>query len=942
MSLYRCKLADKNFDEYLCWTDLVPAGPTITVPKLIVLFDVSASMGRYVGVIHQALKNLIKEFKLEQVVIITFGAGATRYCMSWKTVDSWRLPPQEDSTRMLDAARLALQEVSGGLTQFMVISDGQVHDLKEYSNWGNVLRNQEWLLRFIQNQSSLSGTIQAAGMRISQDGDTQAVSCFFKFHNHSTCAPMLLDSAYSESDIQVGLLQMFENFKQGCRISQIVVTGLVALDCVIPMQGTISVGPNQIFIARGDVLVNGLSLKLVDKSALPADQVEQYLEQLEHRIRTLKVLGTNLDIKRINTFVNNVGSIVLQPLDETKDFRGQVRAVMRASQSRYKTIIVGIQQLLNLNNVDRFNAQQQADFLRQVDSSSASGRRLAKRHYEADDPETLIRTAIGKMMNNFRDGKNKAGSVQSFLSLASTGEIIHDAVEEFRLNKDAYENLGVMDLLRCIGAVGIAFTANVGDYPDPWSFRVKDVWFGQYLAQPDLINAFTTGTPIGPAGYPDQVITGCDPMGFADDMSTVRFYCHSGISRFHASVFMRRVIAVIPKDALAMKSAVLMRMQDLAAATPSELRVADTLTNLNTLRAIAPVDLFSPEFLENPLDPKLWVAETGITNVLKVFSWACISNLDKDCLRDLYRHMCQLDLYYVVCGKFQTQALDERAPIVQSLLGIDFTKGVRPTPPGEPEPEPQDIVYPKLYDVDASYLRAIQWLDSECFDRWTRLIRWRMATDGTNDPQIIVNRLKQKHPYIDIRSGLLHTIIAALTARDLSDYLVKLDNSGLITQVVSEQYRQNYNERLKHKHHIEETRRLRLAIDRLTWACDIDEFIDILKREIPNSDGHAFKDLLKTLAETVQVPILSEKVWVMAFGRHPECDLALTVWNHGNLAGHYDRKALQKLLTDAGLRTDKYLDAVRRLGYVGHVYRESDIPNRHGHCNSNPYHPPDE
>lgn len=931
MSLYRCNLQE----EYLCWTDMVPAGPTTVVPKLIVLFDVSASMGRYIDVIHGALKNLIKEFKLDQVMIVTFGERATQYAFSWKTINNWRCPTAEGSTRMLDAARLALTNTNGGLTQFMVISDGQVHDLKEHTNWGNSVRNQDWLLRFIQTHPAPLGTIQAAGMRISKDGDTQAVSCFFKFHNHSTCAPMLLDSAYSESDIQIGLLQMFENFKQGCNVSQIKITGTVAIDCVSPLQETISVGQNQIFIARGDVLVNNRAIANVDQPRLPVERVEQYLEDLARRIRTLKVLGSTVDVKRVNAFVNSIGSVVLQPNDEVHGFRGQVRAVMRNAQSRYKTMIIEIQQLLNLNNVDRLNAQQQADFLRNVDSSTATGRRLAKRHAEADDPETLIRTAIGKIMNGFKDDRNQSNGSSSFLSLASTGEILQDAVAEFRLNQDAYENLSVTDLLRCIGAVGIAFTASIGDYPDPWSFRVKDVWFGQYLAQPDLVNALMGGTPLAPPGHPDNVITGVDPLGFPADLQTVKFYCQSGINRFHASLFMRRVIAVIPKDAIALKSAVLMCMQDLTARTPSELRVTDTMANMNTLRAIVPANLCSPEFLADPHRPALWTADYGITNVLKVFSWACAVNLDRDLLMDLYKHMCQYDLYYIARSKFSTLAAEERIPVIHRLLGIDLTKNVRTTPPGEPEPD--NIVFPIDFDENASYDRAMAWIGSDCFDHWNRLFHWRLASDGVLDPLVIVDALKQPRPYLDNRSGILKTIIGCLTTRDASDYLAKLDSFEDPMTVIEHQLRNDYNARLKVKRQTEEARRLELAVDRLVWSCDIDEFIEIIAREIPNPDGYEFKQLTKAFAEHAQVPLLEEKIWVMTFGRTDQ-DFDKIVWNHGNLIGLSDRKIMLKIMTDANLSIMGYLDAVRRLGYVAHVYRVSDIPNRHGHCNSNPYH----
>ncbi|KAL8574864.1 hypothetical protein ACOMHN_044886 [Nucella lapillus] len=89
------------------------------------------------------------------------------------------------------------------------------------------------------------------------------------------------------------------------------------------------------------------------------------------------------------------------------------------------------------------------------------------------------------------------------------------------------------------------------------------------------------------------------------------------------------------------------------------------------------------------------------------------------------------------------------------------------------------------------------------------------------------------------------------------------------------------------------------------------------------------------LGEGSAVPCLADKVRVMLTGQWQDHKII----DRGNscMPGQAMSKKLMKVLgEDDWLQIDLDLRGDLKI----HVYRESDIPNRHGHCNSNPYIPP--
>lgn len=101
--------------------------------------------------------------------------------------------------------------------------------------------------------------------------------------------------------------------------------------------------------------------------------------------------------------------------------------------------------------------------------------------------------------------------------------------------------------------------------------------------------------------------------------------------------------------------------------------------------------------------------------------------------------------------------------------------------------------------------------------------------------------------------------------------------------------------------------------------------------------GQGFSDLVSTIVDDncqETFPLLSDKVRVMFLGKYNDH----AVLAKGNV-WIPDAKLSKKFATVLGEEVWNDIEISLRSCVQLHVYRESDIPNRHGHCNSNPYIP---
>jgi hypothetical protein len=138
---------------------------------------------------------------------------------------------------------------------------------------------------------------------------------------------------------------------------------------------------------------------------------------------------------------------------------------------------------------------------------------------------------------------------------------------------------------------------------------------------------------------------------------------------------------------------------------------------------------------------------------------------------------------------------------------------------------------------------------------------------------------------------------------------------------------------------IEQIRALELA-RRVVLTSDIGVFLGRMMVYAPTRGGKIFDTIISLLVERSQkqVPLLEEKISVIFTGRykeHRDAEKEFDVLSNG-LAWFPDRSINNRVKEALGEDQWDVLDRLMRGRTCGHVYRLSDIPNRHGYHNSHP------
>jgi hypothetical protein len=92
--------------------------------------------------------------------------------------------------------------------------------------------------------------------------------------------------------------------------------------------------------------------------------------------------------------------------------------------------------------------------------------------------------------------------------------------------------------------------------------------------------------------------------------------------------------------------------------------------------------------------------------------------------------------------------------------------------------------------------------------------------------------------------------------------------------------------------------------------------------------------LIQNASSKSDIPDLVEKMKIMLTGRYND----IPVIGRGN-SWIPEAASKEKFIKVMGADDYAQVEIAVRGSYRVHIYRESDIPNRHGHSNSNPYIP---
>lgn len=949
-----------------------------------VILDRSGSMGQNVGrLFNQYLPVVFKKlgYTNQKIKVLFFDSGLHVYDDVYQKMPSYKI-----SSRGLTYMTKAVRELKARLLKtkcrkirILALSDGELHDqvdtLEEASELASIIKND-----FIINAQAIRFFTS------SSQPDTRGLASILQLNNigHSS----LIDMKY-DLDRDIIIEQIYslfkddgltEAFKLASNESCLMLTPwTVPKEYVYLKPGENTIWfkdiPKDLFIVDSniniDIKVHGVSSEQFEKL------LEPNLDIFINKLKVLKVVNTpeaqSEIFEMMNYFTelqkwmesNNTDTVKLL---ENVSLRGRVEYFKHELRKRKKSFLQLMAQIANDDKIAKLNSAQQAEYLRKVESTK-NAKGLARRALDISiDFTQVVQNEVRNMHANLKelDGVNDDDEYVSFYSQDTVlGGIkaVCSLVDEGIL-----DDMEATEILQMINIVGMAVNAEIGDYPDPMSWRVKKIFPGCFISMSDITMAHlhSGGRKLHPYGFPaveENEITACIPI--VKDIRIIKFlrkYAPS-ILEYSASIGMRRIIAgVNMTHGYTLAAGIIKLIEELD-------KEKSSLNIESFVRLVKNFDIcvggyfnhIMPYIKDQNDEYTYYIGNNGYSNMISTL-YRLIKKNNTKYIGRILRSIYSFESYQIMRRITKKHGLDQRNEYIESLLnqllGIDLNKYATPlSGPFEPE-DPHPKHYDQYY-IDNELLVDLSkaFRDTEYIALLPALLK---AVDSDNpvaeiqnipsiNDELVREVLEipydyQKFKFFSVVQSLLYPEKHLRVSDDDSSMIIldlaNIENAEkMVKDYVIKKYSNDYNSRYALKKKKEKFILSKKLVDKLVKCSSMDEYINLFKNgytykgfnyTISNESNLGFSDLKNSLEDlNINVPNRAKKLFILYCGKDENKNI---VWNNGNVLRI---KIVEKkdLFTQIdGIEQFEALLEIFKNSF--HIYR--DLPNRHGHSNDKP------
>ena len=252
--------------------------------------------------------------------------------------------------------------------------------------------------------------------------------------------------------------------------------------------------------------LDGSEIKLVVKTGETINQDNYKLVLNDNinffikKLKILKIVNTEESQKEIDQIVSFFETLEDSIYNNSGVFDEKLssrkRLVETLIKKRKTSIINEMKAIQNDNKVSQLNSKQQAEYLRAIDVNDKTGKNLAKRAFteginfdEVTKKEVLqMKENLPKLLETLKTKNFDESTLSiSFYSTSNTLEGIKtvcDLVDD----KEIFEGLTTLDVIRLLNIVGIGCDADVGNFPDPMTYRIKEIYPGCFVSLSDVLD----------------------------------------------------------------------------------------------------------------------------------------------------------------------------------------------------------------------------------------------------------------------------------------------------------------------------------------------------------------------------------------------------------------------------------------------------------------------
>ena len=958
----------------------------------VVLLDRSGSMGNSVArFVNQILPKLFKQLNYdsnENMTLITFDSQAYKYTIPVKQLSNFEIKCQ-GQTLMAPGIQLLTQHLASELSKdchslrLLTISDGEVQDQDHVQIQAARLASAIKSNYLINSQAVRLFTSSA-------QPDTRAVSSLLQLNNISHVNLLDLKTSLSNQEISSTIASLYSN---DSLTQQMILKSNQSILKQTPWQNhttdTINLfaGENIFWldqIPNGQLTIGETNVRIHIQQSLTIDTYEKLLrskiENYINQLKILKILNTIDSQKEIRDMMNhfeNIESLLLSNEDDAKlllndsSLRARLAHLKSSITRRKKSFVMRMSQIANDDKISQLNSAQQADYLRTIDTNSKNARGLARRAVtQGLDFDEILRKEIRNLsehideLNDIDDDNHLA----SFYSQDTTLGGIRTVCQLVRDN--LIDDVNANDILRMVNFVGIPCSGPIGEYPDPMTWRVNELFLGCYVSLSDVLTAYLQSQQQ-PLRTPatNKIITNVIPI--FEDKRIARFlqkYAPS-LLEYTCSIGMRRLIADVPMTGGYTICAAIWKLVEDLNTNKSELYLR-TFEQLVQTYEMVVGNYFKhilPYLKRQDSEYSYFIANNGTTNMISPLISLYRENDSRKLtfIPNILRALYTYEIWQGIRKQYKNR--DDSDQIVQKMLekliGLDFERYKTPVQPlFEPEPALTDIHFHDRIHLNEDYLNEL--LQTVSYVDYVTLLPTYLSavvnqqmetlkTSSSLNDEFICQALNINY---DLKQFRLYNVIQALLypskASRVDSENDRMKMIDLVDERAAKQTIQNYIRKrfenqyasdLAVKNRSERTELASNLVQSIIQSKTHDEMIGLMRDgitrgkhqfSIVNSSSLGFVDLkTKLLDINEQIPRRLDIIKVLLLGRDYKNDDE-HVWNNGNVLFTPDLRDFEKIFLHYGYENEWEKIKNEYMKRNLHVYRDGF--NRHGHGNTKP------
>ncbi len=991
-----------------------PSFSTSNVPGFIIILDISGSMGqevpRMVNKIIPTVLNDINGAKASNTAtLITFSSKNDVNVYTGDSSYISKLNLYANGCTYMSSAIDKLSDmiinntINNKIVRLLSISDGELHDQDD------TMKSAEKLKKLLESKNCVVNS-QAIRLKTGYcEPDTRGLSSMVQL---STIGKqMLIDINCSESDLNITekIDNLFINDGLGNSFELKSEENIFQEDPWLPKTNKIYLFPginsfwidinllsdkicdeiaNKVKIYDSDGKIQDIKCILKDELSdqnyqeLIKDKIDFYFKQL----KVLKVVNTQESLEKMDkiiSFFNNLEEGIFArnaQMKNSSNFKLYERAqVLKMVIKRRQTSLANkMREIRNDDKINTLNSKQQAEYLRNVQINDKTGKSLAKRALGGSiDFDETVRKEVIQIYKHVHelDNINESKLTNSFYSTCNTLEGIRAVCKfyEDAIKEDIFEETTANDILKIINIVGIAGYNEIGNFPDPMTYRIKTLYPGTFVSLSDILTAYelTGGQNLKEIGSKNEINISV-PYFESEEIQKFLMKYAPKLLEYHSSVSMRRILAEVPYTYEYTILAALYTFVPIILKDKKEINI-QIFVQLTKSYLIAAGDHFKyvldllAEQKEMDKDGlSIFIANNGITNMVSPLLMYLKTHSGKEAeemVKRIVRATFQFEIYQFTRKNIRAQKTDDPEKYVKetliNLMNIDLKKNKTKVPELF-EKVPENPTFYDNYEInDVKYneiMNRVFWADYITII--PLFLKATLAEDYVSEFKNIeidniTEAIKRERLGIDFDSKLfkLYCIVQGylqheqaqrsdtkLKKMKIIDLGIQKNAENLVKTFIRNLFKEQYEIDLKERAIKEKQIIVKDLVKQLLDADDINTFNSLLQNGIKKGEksykmiDHAsegFMDLLNELAnESKDIPLRKLKILILITGKDKEQN---EIWNKNKKTRAFKNYyPLKNVLVKK--EWDYLMKTLKERGL--HVYR--DLKNRQGHSNDLP------